>query len=112
MTCPEEGYVGATALVACEKDVVIKLLCAITFTTLSSIEDIMDSSKFAPRASLDKVVLIRSRLDCNDVHLVQRIVMTSICLNLIQEMGSYGSKIAGEHRNNINWYHVMHSVEV
>ena len=111
MTCPQEGYVGTTALVVGKEDVVRKLLCTAAFTKLWSTEDIINSSQFTPRVLLGTAGCIGAGLDSDDVHLVQRIGMPTSRLNLIQEMGRCGRKTTGEFINNTNWYHVIYNLK-
>ena len=111
MTCPNDGYVGTTALVVGKEDVVRKLLYTVAFTTTWSIEDINDTSKFTPRVLLGTAGCIGAGLDSNDVHLVQRVGMPTSRLNLIQEMGRCGRSITGEYKDITNCYHVIYNLK-
>ena len=46
MTCPQDGYIGATTLVVGKEDIVHKLLYIVAFTKHWSLNDINNSSKF------------------------------------------------------------------
>ena len=102
MTCPEEVCLRTTALSVGEEEMLRKLLHNVAFSKLSSIEDIMELSKFAPRLFLVVSGCIGAGLTCNNVNLVHCIGTPAMNLNLIQEMGRCGRKRTGEHMSNIN----------
>ena len=107
MTCPNDGYVGTTALVWVKEYVVRKFLQTVAFTTTWSIEDINDVSKFDPRVLLGTAGCIGARLDSNDVYLAQRIGIPTIMLNLIKEMGRCGRSTTRKHKDVTNVYHFV-----
>ena len=83
----DDDFKGDTVLVIGDQERELKLAYTVAFTTKLSTEERIDNSIFYPCIMLGTSGCTDAGLDCDDVHLVCRIGLSTSVLNLIQEMG-------------------------
>ena len=87
-----DDFKGDTVLVIGDQETELKLAYTVAFTSKLSDRNILDDTVFYPRFMLGTSGCIGAGLDCDDVHLVCRIGLSTSILNLIQETGRCGRK--------------------